>query len=45
MMSSAAMHETVAAPAGVGARRKLGDFVRVLRDNGFIAGLAEIAAG
>jgi uncharacterized protein with von Willebrand factor type A (vWA) domain len=41
MASAAAIRETSAAPAGAGARRKLGDFVRVLRDNGFIAGLAE----
>ena len=43
MMSSAAVHEPVAAPAGAGARRKLGAFVRVLRDNGFIIGLAEVS--
>ena len=41
MASAAAIRETSAAPAGEGARRKLGNFVRVLRDNGFIAGLAE----
>ena len=41
MTSAVAIHEAIAAPAGAGARRKLGDFVRVLRDNGFIAGLAE----
>lgn len=41
MASAAAIRETSAAPAGAGARRKLGNFVRVLRDNGFIAGLAE----
>ena len=41
MTSAAAIHETSAASAGAGARRKLGDFVRVLRDNGFVAGLAE----
>lgn len=41
MVSRAAIHEPVAAPAGAGARCKLGAFVRVLRDNGFIIGLAE----
>ena len=41
MASAAAIRETSAAPAGAGARRKLGNFVRMLRDNGFIAGLAE----
>lgn len=41
MAGSAAIRETIAAPAGAGARRKLGDFVRVLRDNAFIVGLAE----
>ncbi|AEI04480.1 hypothetical protein CoxE (plasmid) [Afipia carboxidovorans OM5] len=39
MVATAAIHESSAASAG--ARRKLGDFVRVLRDNGFIVGLAE----
>lgn len=42
MASAGAIRETGVAPAGAGARRKLGDFVRVLRDNGFVAGLAEI---
>ena len=42
MKNSAAIRKTDSAPAGVGARRKLGDFVRVLRDNGFVVGLAEI---
>lgn len=41
MTSAAAVHEASAAPAGAGARRKLCGFVRVLRDNGFIAGLSE----
>lgn len=41
MTSVAAVHEASAAPAGAGARRKLGGFVRVLRNNGFIAGLSE----
>lgn len=43
MTSAVAKRETAAASAGAGARHKLGDFVRVLRDNGFIAGLAEVA--
>jgi uncharacterized protein with von Willebrand factor type A (vWA) domain len=43
MASSAAIHEPVAPLAGAGARRKLGAFGRVLRDNGFIIGLAEIS--
>ncbi len=42
MSGSAAIRQTIAAPAGAGARRKLGDFARVLRDNGFVAGLAEV---
>lgn len=41
MTGAALIHEMSVAPAGAGARRRLGDFVRVLRDNGFIAGLAE----
>lgn len=43
MMSRVAIYERIAAPAGTGARRKLGEFARVLRDNGFIVGLAEIS--
>lgn len=41
MANAAVTCDANAAPAGAGARRKIGDFVRVLRDNGFIAGLAE----
>lgn len=41
MANAAVTCDANAVPAGAGARRKIGDFVRVLRDNGFIAGLAE----
>ncbi|GAA3847461.1 VWA domain-containing protein [[Pseudomonas] carboxydohydrogena] len=41
MAVTATIHETGAATISAGTRRKLGDFVRVLRDNGFVVGLAE----
>lgn len=41
MAVTEAIHGPGAALAGTGTRRKLGNFVRVLRDNGFIVGFAE----
>jgi len=41
MTNGAAMDGTVRHAAGAGLRRRLSAFVRVLRDNGFVVGLAE----